>query len=87
MPKRNNDKPATFADVYANFMRTITVIGVHRIHESPYRTQRILWLCVVCVGLAATAYHAETMIAKYFGHPSMDLYIVLRKAPEMRNTG
>lgn len=67
-------KPSSFADVYDDFMTTTSVLGMNRIHGSPYRVQRVVWFCVVCAGLAGTAFHAQTMVAKYLSYPSLTTF-------------
>jgi hypothetical protein len=63
-------KLSSIADVYREFTQNSSVIGLNRVSSSHYRSQRILWFCVVVIGFITTAYHAETMIVKYLNYPS-----------------
>ena len=63
-------KPKSVRDVVTSYMETSTVVGVNRILISPLRTQRTVWTVIVLAGTMGTAYHAYTMVDRFFNYPS-----------------
>jgi hypothetical protein len=55
-----NAAPEKLSCVWRTFVEKTSIIGFDRIHPSPFRLQRLLWLTVVLGGFGTKIYISQT---------------------------